>query len=98
MSVLKCTNETKRFHTFESNRLTVICNGSSTWQWRYVSSEKNPADDASKGLKLDEMTKNSRWLKFLWEDESTWLKRIVAPTAMDSDPAMRKENLVCHDC
>ena len=34
-SVLKCiNNETKRFHTFESNRLTIIHDGSAPQQWR----------------------------------------------------------------
>ena len=43
MSVLKCIkNETKRFHTFESNRLTVMHGGSSPEQWRYVTRDVNP--------------------------------------------------------
>ena len=34
-TVLKCiNNNSKRFHTFESNRLTVIHNGSSVSDWR----------------------------------------------------------------
>ena len=64
MSVLKCIrNESKRFHTFESNRLTVIHNGSSLYEWHYVNRDDNPADYGSKGLKLDAMLKNNRWLK-----------------------------------
>ena len=60
-SVLKCIrNETKRFHTFESNRLTIIHNGSEVSEWRHVKGEENPADDASKGLKLDELLQNGR--------------------------------------
>ena len=52
MSVLKCIkNETKRFHTFEFNRLTVIHSSSKSEQWRYVSRDVKPADDGSKGLK-----------------------------------------------
>ena len=47
-SVLKCINsETKRFHTFEPNRLTIIHDGSTPQQWRYVNREDNPADDVS---------------------------------------------------
>ena len=62
-SVLKClNNETKRFHTFESNRITTICNESSVAQLRYVPSDENPADDSSKGLKLNSMLRNTRWL------------------------------------
>ena len=52
-SVLKCINsESKRFHTFESNRLTVIHNGSKPSEWKYVNRDVNPADDGSKGLKI----------------------------------------------
>ena len=53
MSVLKCiNNESKRFHTFESNRPTLIHNGSSPFDWHYLNRDDNPADDGSKGLKL----------------------------------------------
>ena len=63
-STLKCiNNESKRFHTFESNRLTMICNGSKPSEWRYVNWDDNPADDGSKGLKIDAMLRNDHWLK-----------------------------------
>ena len=62
-SVLKCIhNQTKRFHTFESNRLTIIHDGSTPQEWRYVNRDANPADDGSKGLKLGTLIKNDRWL------------------------------------
>lgn len=95
MSVLKCiNNESKRFHTFESNRLTVIHNGSSPSEWHYVNRDDNPADDGSKGLKLDGMLNNNRWLKgpkFLWQDESHWPGSIEIPALTDDDPEVRKE-------
>ena len=82
-SVLKCiNNESKRFHTFESNRLAVLHNGSKPSEWKYVSRDDNLADDESKGLKIDIILKNDRWLrgpKFLWLDESHWSKRIEIP-------------------
>ena len=94
-SVLKCiNNESKRFHTFESNRLTVIRNGSKPSEWRYVNRDDNPADDGSKGLKIDTMLRNDRWLKgpkFLWEDESHWPKMIKTPVLKDDDVEVRKE-------
>ena len=75
-SVLKCiNNETKRFHTFESNRLTIIHDGSAPQQWHYVNREDNPADDGSKGLKLNVVNKNDRWLtgpKFFRREEECW--------------------------
>ena len=54
----------------------------------------NPADDGSKGLTLDAMLKNDRWLKgpkFLWEDESHWPGKIEIPKVKDDDPGVRKE-------
>ena len=64
MSVLKCIyNETKRFHKFESNRLSVIHSGSDQSEWEYVNRDDNPADDGSKGLKLNDMIKNDRLVK-----------------------------------
>ena len=97
-SVLKCIyNEKKRFHTFESNRLTIIRSGSSPSQWRYVSSENNPADDASKGLKLNVMLKNNRWLsgpEFFSLDEAHWPTNIAIPPVTPSDPEVRRDNSV----
>ena len=97
-SVLKCiSNETKRFHTFESNRLTIIHDGSTPHQWRYVNREDNPADDGSKGLKLDVLIKNDRWLtgpKFLWEEEECWPAMVEIPILKDDDPEVRKENQI----
>ena len=40
-------NEDKRFHTFISDRLTMIHNVSMPDQWRYVDSKQNPSDAAS---------------------------------------------------
>ncbi|XP_068704024.1 uncharacterized protein [Montipora foliosa] len=41
-------NQTKRFQTFVANHLSIIHDGSSPDQWRYVDSRSNPADDASR--------------------------------------------------
>ena len=97
-TVLKCLNNgTKRFHTFESNRLTTIRSLSSTSYWRYVNRDDNSADDASKGLRLDEMLKSSRWLNGparLWKEETSWPAMIEVPTLKDSDPEVRKESRI----
>ena len=98
ISVLKCIrNESKRFHTFESNRLTVIRNESSVSEWRYVQSEQNPADDASKGLKVDEMLADKRWLEgpeFLRKNEDYWPEMIDLPPLLEDDPEVRKESKI----
>ena len=96
MSVLKCiNNESKRFHTFESNRLTVIHNGSSHSEWHYVN--RDDADDGSKGLQLDDILKNDRWLRgpeFLWGNESLWPRMVEIPALKDDDPEVRKETQI----
>ena len=48
-------NCTKCFQNFVANRILVIHDGSSHVQWKHVSSEGNPADDASRGLRVQEM-------------------------------------------
>ncbi len=94
-SVLKCIhNESKRFHTYESNRLTVILNESSRSEWRYVNTDANSADDGSKGMKLEEFLKNNRWITgppFLWKEKRHWPKMIEVPEMKDDDPELRKE-------
>ena len=97
-TVLKClNNDSKRFHTFESNRLTIIRSGSSVSDWRYVNRDDNPADDASKGLRLDEMAEINRWLNgpaFLWKEENCWPAMIEVPRLKDSDAEVRKESRI----
>ena len=91
------SNYSKRFHTFESNRLTVIRNGSSVSDWRYINRDDNPADDATKGLRLQEMGNNDRWLNgptFLWKEEDSWPARIEVPRLKDSDAEVRKESRI----
>ncbi|KAL7842113.1 hypothetical protein SRHO_G00238020 [Serrasalmus rhombeus] len=64
-------NEARRFHTFVANRVQKIHLGSHPQQWRYVASNENPADHASRGLTLRELLA-STWLtgpEFLWKAE-----------------------------
>ena len=60
-TVLKyIANETKRFHTFEANRASVIRESSDIEQWRYVGSKENPADEASRGMKAQDFLTGRR--------------------------------------
>ena len=47
-------NQTARYSTFVANRISVIHDGSSVGQWKYVRSEDNPADYASRGLRFND--------------------------------------------
>lgn len=82
-SVLKyIRNDSARFHTFVANRLAVIKDGSQQNQWRYVDSNRNPADDASRGHQTD------KWLrgpKLMSGDEHMWpLERCSSVAPLDS--------------
>lgn len=62
-------NEARRFHTFVANRVQKIHLSTTPQQWRYVPTDQNPADHASRGLTVSELL-SSDWFtgpKFLWE-------------------------------
>ena len=67
-------NSSRRFHVFVSNRIQEIHDSTSPAQWRYIESEKNPADEASRGIKAQDLI-DSRWIRgpdFLWEHQNKW--------------------------
>ena len=76
MIVLKyIMNETRRLVTFVANRVATIRQESTPSQWRYVRSDLNPADYASRGIKASETNKLERWKKgpeFLWQPTENW--------------------------
>ena len=47
-------NETSHFRTFVANRVSAILKGSDVEQWKHVGTDKNPADCASRGQRVDE--------------------------------------------
>ncbi|XP_077978766.1 uncharacterized protein LOC144434185 [Glandiceps talaboti] len=87
MTVLRyINNETARFHTFVANRVTVIREGSTPAQWRYVETSQNPADEASRGQPVDKFLQNKRWLngpEFLWKPEAEWARDEVSSNSAD---------------
>lgn len=55
-SVLKyIRNEDKRVHMFVANRISAIRKASNILQWWYVPTAQNPADDASRGLRVEHL-------------------------------------------
>ena len=58
-----------------SNRLAKIHKSSEKGQWKFVDSERNPADLCSRGIKADEKEKWDLYLKgppFLWLKKKEW--------------------------
>ncbi|XP_042264714.1 uncharacterized protein LOC121895540 [Thunnus maccoyii] len=64
-----------RFRVFVANRVSEIRKASHPSQWRYVETASNPADVASRGVKVDTFLKNATWVSgphFLLQPESEW--------------------------
>ena len=83
-------NEARRFHTFVSNRVQKIQLNSAPQQWRYVPTNENPADHASRGLTTSELL-SSTWLtgpRFLWDKEMK-LPTDDSPELTVGDPEVR---------
>lgn len=82
-------NEARRFHVFVANRVQRIREMTDPEQWHYIDSEQNPADHASRGLKVSELI-SSNWLtgpKFLWEREI--ITSETTPELLIGDPEIR---------
>ena len=62
-------NQSRRFHVFVANRIQQIHDLSSPTEWKYVETQSNPADLASRGAHAEELINSSKWWKgpeFLW--------------------------------
>ena len=57
------SNESKRFHIYVSNRVQQIRELSNVKEWNYIPTDLNPADDASRGMSLENIDNNCRWFK-----------------------------------
>lgn len=84
-------NESRRFYVYVANRVQLIRSLSTPEQWRYVESEQNPADLATRGVPPDKLMESS-WLKspeFLKKPESTPQTDEMF-TLSTNDPEVRK--------
>ena len=89
-------NQSRRFHTFVANRLSVIHENSAPTQWRHVGSELNPADEVSRGLTVEEMSANSKWLNgppFFRKEEEFWPHdpTVHQPELSEDDPEIKRD-------
>lgn len=94
-SVLKyIRNETSRFKVFVANRVSEIYKASQPSQWRYVETAGNPADIASRGVKIDVFLRNTIWMSgpdFLLRPKSEWpVGYDDIPKLTSDDPEVKK--------
>lgn len=82
-------NDARRFHVFVANRVQKIRDSTDPKQWFYIESDQNPADHASRGLKVADLL-SSNWLtgpKFLWEREIVTNQH--SPNLLVGDPEVK---------
>lgn len=77
-----------RFKVFVGTRVSEIQELTSPRDWRYVYSANNPADDATRGKTLAELTAPNRWIlgpPFLWGPLEQWpaLPSVQEPEVSD---------------
>ena len=86
-------NDSRRFRTFVANRTQLIRDLTEKEKWRYIDTERNPADSASRGLVIDDETNVHRWFQgpeFLWLKEEVWNIDLTKSTIIDNDPEIQQ--------
>ena len=90
-------NEDKRFHIFVANRVITIRDATQVSQWRYVNTNDNPADFASRGMKVGDLLNGGVWIegpKFLLGPEKDWPVDITEVAIADDDLEVKREATV----
>ena len=93
-------NERARYHTFVANRVGLIRELTSMDAWRYVDTASNPADRASRGMKVDEFLACEMWIsgpRFLRLGQESWpvAPIDVSTASLDGDVEVRRDPMHC---
>jgi hypothetical protein len=90
-------SETRRWKIFVANRVTEIRESSQPNQWKYVPSEKNPADLASRGSSAECLISTDCWFhgpEFLWKNKADWPSFPVLGSVPHDDENLKRVNTV----
>ena len=90
---------------FVANRVELIRSYSNPNQWKYVSTNDNPADDASRGISGERPSQQRRWFEgpeFLWKPEQEWPQQPVDMGQIRNDdpeikPQVESNATMIHD-
>jgi hypothetical protein len=88
------SNDVRRFHMFVAKRVQLIRENSAVESWNYVTTDNNPADDASRGIRCTDLSVGHRWFKgpdFLWQTVEHWPITEVDRSLHENDPEVRKQ-------
>lgn len=89
------TNDSRRLYVYVSNRVERIRRTSAPQQWRYVSTQQNPADLATRSVEAKDL-KESTWHtgpKFLYDSDltSSTQEGNIAAEVLADDPEERSD-------
>ena len=97
-TVLKyLNNTTNRYQRFVSNRISFIREHTNITSWRFVPSQENPADIASRGATVNELLKSDIWVsgpEFLLESTDEWPRNPILEEISEDDPELVKSKLI----
>jgi len=85
-------NEHSRFKIFVAHRVTVIREHSHPSQWHCVKSGENPANQASKGMKVKDFIDSQTWLQgpsFLLKSQEDWPELPYVKDTPQDDPEVK---------
>ena len=80
-----------RFYNFAANRIAVISEGSDPTQWRYVTTEFNLGDDASRRKSIQSFEKKDKWLNVQFQDFFRHLQENSGQTELINHQTIRKD-------
>ena len=86
-------NDSKRFHVYVANRVQQIRDQTAPRQWKYVETKNNPADYASRGQSVEELTNNDKWWNgpdFLWQHFKVKDDPSESHELEDDDPEVKR--------
>ena len=84
-------DDSKRYHTFVANRVSMIRSQTAADQWHHVPGNINPADIASRGATPKDLL-NSKWFKgpdFLLLASENWPKKHSQVMVLGADPEVK---------
>ncbi|XP_043220536.1 uncharacterized protein LOC122380951 [Amphibalanus amphitrite] len=95
-------NESRRFHTFISNRIAEVQHSSEPDQWHHVPSQCNPADFCSRGLSGCDLLQCDLWWEgpgFVARDREEWPEEEVESAVQDAElPELKTRTAVFTMC
>lgn len=96
LKYIRKKNEDKQFQAFVANIVSVIRDATRVSLWRYINTKNNPANYASRGMKVETPLNDDRWIagpKFLCDQEKDWPTNFTE-TKIDDDLEVKKEAVV----